>query len=249
MAFVVTSASVAMTTIRFLHAADIHLDSPMTGLSAYPGAPVEELRTATRRAFTRLVDCAIEERVDFMVIAGDLYDGTWKDFNTGLFFAAQMGRLRGAAIRAVILHGNHDAESGITRTLQLPDNVRVLDARAPETVRLDGLRVAIHGQGFRERDVRENLAANYPDPVPNWFNIGLLHTALAGHDAHAPYAPCSLDQLQAKGYQYWALGHVHEYKELSGRPQDRVPRKPPGSERARNGPPRSRAGHGHGRRD
>jgi DNA repair exonuclease SbcCD nuclease subunit len=180
---------------------------------------VDELRTATRRAFARLIDCAIDERVDFVVIAGDLYDGTWKDFNTGLFFQAQMGRLRASRIRAIVLHGNHDAASEITRTLHLPDNVRVLDTRAPETVRWDDLGVAVHGQGFRERDVRDNLAASYPEAVPGWLNIGVLHTALMGHALHAPYAPCSLDELRAKGYQYWALGHVHEYQELVERPR------------------------------
>ncbi|SHI10806.1 metallophosphoesterase family protein [Pollutimonas bauzanensis] len=197
--------------MRFIHAADIHLDSPLTGLSAYADAPVEMLRTATRDAFTNLVNLAIEERVDFMVIAGDLYDGDWKDYNTGLYFAKEMGRLRKAGIPVYLLYGNHDAENEMTRKLLLPENVFVFDSRKPSTFRLDHLGVALHGRSFKDAATVENLAAGYPEPIAGMINIGVLHTALEGNAAHANYAPCSLAQLHAKGYQYWALGHVHEY--------------------------------------
>ena len=100
--------------MRFIHAADIHLDSPLRGLSAYPDAPAERLRTATRDAFQNLVTRAIDESVEFMVIAGDVYDGDWKDFNTGLFFVRQMGRLRQASIPDYLIYGNHGAESEMT---------------------------------------------------------------------------------------------------------------------------------------
>lgn len=197
--------------MRFIHAADIHLDSPLTGLSAYADAPADMLRTATRDAFTNLVNLAIEEQVDFMVIAGDLYDGNWKDHNTGLYFAQEMGRLKKAKIPVYLLYGNHDAESEMTKKLLLPDNVFVFDSRKPSTFLLNHLGVALHGRSFKDAATIENLAAGYPDPVAGMFNIGVLHTALEGNAAHANYAPCSLAELHAKGYQYWALGHVHDY--------------------------------------
>ncbi|HQQ68694.1 MAG TPA: DNA repair exonuclease [Alicycliphilus sp.] len=197
--------------MKFIHAADIHLDSPLVGLSAYPDAPAEHLRTATRQALERLVDGAIEEQVDFMVIAGDLYDGDWKDYSTGLFFVRQMGRLRQAGIAVYLLYGNHDAESEVTLSLQLPDNVQVFSARGAQTIQLDALRVALHGQSFKRAATTDNLVPGYPAPVPGWFNIGVLHTALEGNAQHANYAPCSRAELQAKGYQYWALGHVHSH--------------------------------------
>jgi len=202
--------------VKFIHAADIHLDSPLTGLSAYPDAPVEMLRTATRDAFTNLVNEAIEQPVDFMVIAGDLYDGTWKDHNTGIYFCKEMGRLKKAGIPVFVLFGNHDAESEMTKKLQLPDNVFTFDTRKPCTFRLEDLKVALHGRSFKEKETIENLAAGYPAPVPGMFNIGVLHTALEGNSAHATYAPCSLDELHAKGYHYWALGHVHEHQIWTG---------------------------------
>lgn len=189
--------------MKFIHAADIHLDSPLTGLSAYPDAPVEMLRTATRDAFSNLVTEAIEQAVDFMVIAGDLYDGTWKDHNTGIYFCKEMGRLKKAGIPVYLLFGNHDAESEMTKKLQLPDNVFAFDTRKPNTFRLDNLKVALHGRSFREKETLENLVTGYPAPVPGMFNIGVLHTALEGNAAHASYAPCSLDELHAKGYHYW----------------------------------------------
>ncbi len=197
--------------MRFIHAADIHLDSPLTGLSAYADAPVEMLRTATRDAFTNLVTLAIDERVDFMVIAGDLYDGNWKDYNTGLYFVKEMGRLDKAGIPVYLLHGNHDAESEMTRKLLLPGNVSVFDSRKPSSFRLDHLGVVLHGRSFKDAATLENLAATYPDAVSGLINIGVLHTALEGNAMHASYAPCSLAELHAKGYDYWALGHVHEY--------------------------------------
>lgn len=207
-----------ITNFSFIHAADIHLDSPLSGLSTYEGAPVELLRSAPRAAFSNLIDEAIRERVDFMVIAGDLYDGAWKDFNTGLFFSREMGRLKREQIPVFIAHGNHDAESELTRQLTLPDNVTVFSTRKAETKLLEHLGVALHGRSFRDAKTEENLAVDYPPAVPDCFNIGVLHTAVEGHAAHAPYAPCSLSDLTDKGYDYWALGHVHEHRILSESP-------------------------------
>lgn len=102
-----------MKDFRFLHAADIHLDSPLHGLSRYDGVPADEVRGATRAAFDNLVQRAIDEPVDFVVIAGDLFDGDWRDMGTGLYFARAMGRLDQAGIPVFVLAGNHDAESVI----------------------------------------------------------------------------------------------------------------------------------------
>jgi DNA repair exonuclease SbcCD nuclease subunit len=202
--------------MKFIHTADLHLDSPLRGLSAYADAPAERLRTATRDAFHNLVTHATDEQVDFMVIAGDVYDGDWKDFNTGLFFVRQMGRLRQAGIPVYLLYGNHDADSEMTRGLELPDNVHVFSSRNAETFRIDNKKVALHGRSFKVAATTENLLPSYPEPVGGWLNIGVLHTALEGNAEHARYAPCSVAELQAKGYQYWALGHVHEHWMLRG---------------------------------
>jgi len=206
--------------MKFVHAADLHLDSPLRGLGRYEGAPVEQIRGATRRALANLVSLCVDEHVELLLIAGDLYDDDWRDYSTGLFFTAQMAELAEAGVRVVWIRGNHDAASKITKHLRLPPNVRELSHRRPETLTPEelGLPLAVHGQGFASRDVSEDLAASYPDPLRSVFNVALLHTALDGKLGHDPYAPCRLDALVNKGYDYWALGHVHQRHVLHQEP-------------------------------
>jgi len=203
---------------RFLHTADIHLDSPLKGLEGHEDAPFEEIRGATRRAFDNLIDLAIEEEVDFVLIAGDLYDGDWKDYNTGLFFVSRMARLDKAGIKVFIISGNHDAASHITKAMPLPSNVTLFSPKKPQSVTLDDIGVIIHGQSYTTKAVTENLASGYPRRNSNYFNIGLLHTSLTGQEDHENYAPCSVDELKSKGYEYWALGHVHKREVVSEDP-------------------------------
>jgi exonuclease SbcD len=203
---------------KFIHAADVHLDSPLHKLDYYEGAPKDEIRRASRRAFENLVQAAISENVNFIVIAGDLYDGDWKDYNTGLYLVAQTTRLADAGIPVYIVAGNHDAASKITRKLRLPKNVSVFPSNKPATVSLDDLNVAIHGQSFAKPAVKKDLSKNYPDPLPGYFNIGVLHTCASGRQGHEPYAPCSSEGLRSRGYDYWALGHVHQHEILCDEP-------------------------------
>lgn len=203
---------------KFIHAADVHLDSPLRGLARYESAPADAIRDACRRAFCNLVDLAIAEQVAFVLLAGDLYDGDWKDFSTGIFLSRQVGRLGQHNIPVVTIFGNHDAVNHMSKALDSPKNMTVLSARKAETVRLDQVRVAIHGRSFDERHVDENLVAGFAPAQAGWFNIGLLHTSLDGREGHAVYAPCSVGELRAKGYQYWALGHVHKQEVVAEDP-------------------------------
>ena len=204
--------------MRFIHAADIHLDSPLRGLEAYPGAPAERLRIATRQAFDRVVDLCLEERVDFLIIAGDLFDTEVKDFHAALAAAVQLRRLDQAHIPVYLILGNHDSREEMTRHVPWPANVTLFDHKQAHTVRHPTLSVALHGMSYPKREVTENLVPNYPAPVAGCFNIGLLHTNAGGNSQHAAYAPCSVEELVAKGYDYWALGHVHDFAILHERP-------------------------------
>jgi exonuclease SbcD len=194
----------------FIHAADIHLDSPLAGLTARNPEFSALVRGATRRAFANVVDLAIAEGAAFVVIAGDLYDGAWKDQATGQFAIAQLARLTRAGIRAFIAFGNHDAESRVSRHLTTPPGVHRFDNRRCETIVLDDLGVAVHGRSYREAATTEDLSATYAAPLSGLLNIAVLHTALEGAAGHASYAPCVLGELRARGHDYWALGHVHE---------------------------------------
>ncbi|MCP4350472.1 MAG: DNA repair exonuclease [Desulfobacterales bacterium] len=198
----------------FLHASDIHLDSPLLKLDHYEGAPVDALRRATRRALENLVELAIIKEVDFVLITGDLYDGDWKDYNTGLYFVSQMSKLREAGIPAYIITGNHDAASKTTKTLRLPDGIHLFPTDKPDTVCLDDMDIAIHGQGFLKPAVKKDLSTSYPQAVSGCFNIGMLHTCATGREGHESYAPCTIDGLRSKGYDYWALGHIHKHEVL-----------------------------------
>ena len=197
---------------KLIHAADLHLDSPLLGLERYEGAPVAELRRATRGALDRLVELCISEQAELLLIAGDLFDGNWRDYATGLFLCERMARLREAGVRVVWIRGNHDAASRLRKHLRMPENVHELRHSKPESVAFEGLNLVVHGQGFPEPAVKDDLTRNYPAPVPGAVNVGLLHTALDGREGHAPYAPCTLSGLVDRGYDYWALGHVHAHE-------------------------------------
>jgi exonuclease SbcD len=201
--------------VKFLHAADIHLDSPLLGLQARDDLPAEVLRHSTRRAFEAMIQLAIAEDVAFVIIAGDLYDGDWKDFSTGLFFAEQMRKLGRPCF---LLRGNHDAASVITRSLPLPPNVREFSSRTCQTFELVEHGVALHGYSFPHRAVPEDLSASYPPPRAGLLNIGVLHSSGEDPGEHQVYAPCRIANLTLKGYEYWALGHIHARQVLHERP-------------------------------
>jgi exonuclease SbcD len=201
--------------MKFLHAADIHLDSPLSGLKARADLPRDIIAHCTRRAFSAMIDLALAEDVAFVIIAGDLYHGNWRDFSTGLFFAAEMRRLNRACY---LLRGNHDARSVITSKLRLPSNVREFSSRTCETFELTELGVALHGHSFPKRAVPEDLSLGYRDPLPGLLNIGVLHTSAEDPGEHETYAPCRVDALRLKGYDYWALGHIHDRRILSESP-------------------------------
>ncbi len=203
--------------LEFIHAADLHLDSPLRGL-AHSASHAELIREASRRALGKLVDEAIGRKAAFVIIAGDLWDVDWKDARTGNFFLAQMGRLDREDIAVFVVLGNHDLQGRWQARFRrmAPQNVFIFASDAAETKRIAarGLQVAVHGQSYRSRNEAANLAQGFPEADPGAdLNIGILHTSLAGHSArHENYAPCSISDLRGRGYDYWALGHVHERK-------------------------------------
>jgi DNA repair exonuclease SbcCD nuclease subunit len=207
-----------VSAFTFVHAADLHLGSPLAGLALRDPVLAERFADAIRAAVVGLVDAVIDKGARFLVISGDVYDGDWKDHSVGLFFNREMARLARAGIPVFVIRGNHDAQSVVTRSITLPDNVHVFGVRSPETHRLEDLGVAIHGQSFANRQVPENLARAYPAPLAGHFNIGLLHTSLTGRPPHADYAPCTVEDLKARGYDYWALGHVHAHEVVAQDP-------------------------------
>jgi DNA repair exonuclease SbcCD nuclease subunit len=196
----------------FLHAADLHLGSPFQGLSLRDPALAEKLGAASREAFESLVDRALEEKIAFALFAGDIFDGDWRDASIALFFNRQVARLSRAGVPIYLLKGNHDAESVVSKSVALPDLAHEFPSRRAKTFEIAELRVALHGRGFADRAESGNFVVDYPAPKSGWLNIGVLHSSLDGRPGHANYAPCSLDDLRAKNYDYWALGHIHAHE-------------------------------------
>lgn len=214
---------------RFVHTADIHLDSPLRSLALRDRALGDLIGTATRTAFVRIVDLCLDEAVDALLIAGDLYDGDQTSMKTARFLAQQLGRLDAAGVAVFMIRGNHDALSRITRELVLPASVTVFGARAGvRIIEKGGRPVAIHGISFGRPQAPDSLLERFLPPVPGAVNIGMLHTSLAGAPGHDPYAPCALTDLQATGFDYWALGHVHQRAVYPGRALVVMPGMPQG---------------------
>ena len=224
---------------RFVHAADIHLDSPLRSLALRNPELADLIGNATRRAFVSIIDLCLDEHVDALLLAGDLYDGEQTSMKTARFLAEQIRRLHEASIRVFVIRGNHDALSRITKELVFPDSVKVFGGRA-EAIEVDRTRgdfpVVIHGLSFAQSHVADNLIGKYKPLVEGAVNIGILHTSLAGAPEHDLYAPCSLADLHATGFSYWALGHVHKRSVTEGNCTIVMPGMPQGRDISEAGP-------------
>lgn len=201
----------------FIHAADLHIDSPLAGLGLKDKAVAERFAHAGRRAVEALVKETIASEAAFLIIAGDVFDGDWKDVGTGLFFVRAIGALHRAGIPVYIVKGNHDAESVMSRDLPYPDTVHVFPSNKAATLELSEQRVALHGRSFPHR-LTGDFVQTYPARRDGWLNVGVLHTSLDGTRGHEGYAPCSVNDLKNFGYDYWALGHIHAAEIVSRAP-------------------------------
>lgn len=219
-------------SFRFVHAADIHLDSPLRSLALRDPALAELIGNATRRAFVSVVNLCLDEQVDALLLSGDLYDGEQTSMKTARFLADQIQKLHEADIKVFIIRGNHDALSRITRELTFPEgSVTVFGGRAaavPIERDRGALPVVIHGISFAQPHAPESLLNRFKPPVAGAVNIGLLHTSLDGSPGHDPYAPCGLADLQAAGFRYWALGHIHKRAATAGETTVVMPGMPQG---------------------
>jgi len=207
--------------VRFVHAADLHLDAPFQGIAAADARIGGQLADATYEAFRRIVDVCIEREAAFLVIAGDAYNSADKSLRAQLRFRAEMERLAAAGIDVFIANGNHDPQSGWSAGLVMPDNVHVFSAREVdrfEVVRAGEVVAAVYGRSFARAAETDNLALGYRRAVTDPVAIGVLHANVGGNTDYDPYAPASLDDLRAGGMDYWALGHIHKQEVLAENP-------------------------------
>ncbi|MBU2499544.1 MAG: DNA repair exonuclease, partial [Proteobacteria bacterium] len=208
-----------MPAFSFVHTSDIHLDSPFSAYSLDNPELASAMRSATMEAYERIIDLCMKERVDFLLVAGDVYDGADRSLRAQVKFRDGLKRLAEAGIRSFVVHGNHDPLSGWSSSLEWPAGVHIFGDQ-PEAVQVmrEGVSLAcIEGISYRERDERRNLALLFERRSPE-FHIGLLHANVGSETGHEAYAPCSMEDLQKQGMDYWALGHVHQRRVLSQDP-------------------------------
>ena len=224
-------------SFRFVHTADLHLDAPLRAIALRDPELALQVGVASRTAFSRIIDLCIAESVAFLLIAGDLWDGTHSSTKTPRFLKQELLRLQNAGIRCFVIRGNHDALARQTGELALPSNTVLFGGRpGTETLEIDGQPVAIHGLSFRDPHAPDSLLPRYPAATPGAFNIGLMHTSLNGSPGHDHYAPCSLADLDAHGYDYWALGHIHRRADHIGQATIVMPGIPQGRDIGEAGP-------------
>lgn len=205
--------------IRFLHAADLHLDTPFKGMAHLPKAYYEEVQNSTFAAFEHLIAHAVAVKPDFLVIVGDIYDGEHRSLRAQLKFQEGMQQLQKWDIPVFITYGNHDHLSGKWTRFDLPENVHVFSEEVEEkTIIIRGETVHLYGFSYAERHIRESKIERYPNAHTDDIHIGLLHGSIAGDQAHAVYAPFTKTQLLEKNYHYWALGHIHKRQQLHQQP-------------------------------
>jgi len=222
-------------SFRFVHAADLHLDTPFQGIAGPAPGVAQALQEASLQAWDNLVTLTIEDEAAFLLIAGDIYDGADRGVRAQLRFVDGLKRLSAAGIETFIVHGNHDPLDGWSAVREWPDGVTVFGCEAVQSVatRIGRQTVHVHGISYRTRDVQDNLTLGFRRSRGKSLNLGLLHANACGDAEHAAYCPCSLGDLDSAGMDYWALGHIHKQQFLrqngpwiaySGNTQGRSPK-------------------------
>ncbi|WNS76756.1 DNA repair exonuclease [Bacillus sp. DTU_2020_1000418_1_SI_GHA_SEK_038] len=204
-----------MKKVTFIHAADLHLDSPMVGLMNLPQKIFSRLQDSTFDALKTVVDNALIHQVDFVIIAGDLFDGENRSIRAQIKFRKEMERLAEKNIPIYVVHGNHDHLDGNWTHLNMPNNVHVFSHEV-EALRFvkDEVSVHLYGFSYPRRHVYDRMISHYKKKQGADFHIGILHGHLEGNNEHDKYAPFSLKDLLHKDFDYWALGHIHKRQTL-----------------------------------
>jgi DNA repair protein SbcD/Mre11 len=205
-----------MNSFRFIHCSDLHIDSPFKGLSSVEPKLAETLRKSTYKAFQNIVELALKEEVDAVLIAGDIYDGSDKSLEAQLKFRSGLQKLADSGIDTFIVNGNHDPLDGWSASLNWPERVHLYSGNHTECfpITKNGeVKAHIYGISYPTRDVRENLALKFIRSNQG-FAIGLLHCNVGHQAGHDNYAPCTIEDLVASKMDYWALGHIHRFQVL-----------------------------------
>jgi len=204
-------------SFHFIHAADLHLGAAFGSIHQAAPEVAAELREATYGAFANILNYAIENKVDFVVLAGDIYNKNENSLQPQLRFRDGLQRLHAAGIPCCVIHGNHDPHDGTTAALAWPDSCHRFPATAAEpcVITKNGEAIAVvAGISYGKAAVLENLALRYTHARPDLYAVGVLHTNCGSNDNHARYSPSTIEELKGQNFDYWALGHIHTHAVL-----------------------------------
>ena len=207
--------------IKFIHCADLHLDSPFQGLASREPSLADRFKHSTNDAFVKIIDICLSENVDFLTIGGDTFDGVDRSLRAQILLRDQFERLQKADIPVFIVTGNHDPLSDWITEIAFPKNVHLFTGEAVENVPIekDGNVVAtIHGISYKVREVKGNLSLKFHAEKDNALSIGMLHANVGSRTEHAPYAPCTINDLKSSNMDVWLLGHIHTPEVISKDP-------------------------------
>ncbi|WP_246938859.1 metallophosphoesterase family protein [Bacillus pinisoli] len=209
-----------MKSISFLHAADLHLDSPYLGLKHLPTPIFDRIQESTFVSFQNIVQLAIQKKVDFIILAGDLYDSEQRSLKAQIKLRDEFLRLQEEGIQVYIIHGNHDPLNGSWVPLKWPSNTHFFSENIEsKSFHKNGeLQATLYGFSYPDRSVLENMAKQYKRGVQEGYHIAILHGTVATNKDHNPYAPFQLTDLKNSGFDYWALGHIHQRQVLQQNP-------------------------------
>jgi DNA repair exonuclease SbcCD nuclease subunit len=227
-----------MKKVTFIHGADLHLDSPMVGLKHLPETIFKRVRESTFVALKKLVNYAIEKKVDFVILAGDLFDGEDRSLRAQSRLRTEMQRLGEVNIPVYIVHGNHDHLSGTWVNLDMPGNVHVFSDNVEVksfTTKTD-MTVNLYGFSYSQRHIYDRKIDDYMKQEGADFHVGILHGNEAGSREHSNYAPFYVKDLLDKQFDYWALGHIHKRTILSEHPPILYPGNTQGRNKKETGP-------------
>jgi len=206
-----------MATVKFVHCADLHLDTPFRGLANVAPQVAAELNEATFKSYEHIIDLAIREQVHFVVIAGDIFNSKDRSLKAQFRFRDGLKRLSDNGIESFVAFGNHDPLNGWSHTIEWPELTHRFGGKGVDICQVahgDNIIATVHGVSFPQEAVREDLSARFEEPDPTVPSIGVLHTNVGGDTRHEAYSPTTVDALSSKGFTYWALGHVHEHRVL-----------------------------------
>lgn len=216
--------------VKFIHAADLHMDRSFEGLASLDKKTQDYLLNANLAVLENIIEASIEHKVDFVLFAGDNFHQNRPSLKMQRHFTEQMNRLNKIGIPVYLIFGNHDFYQEERYWFDFPENVHLFTSEEIETKKLQvnsGETISLSGFSYRHPWIQKEKVLEFPSRSNTDYHVGIYHGEL-GTEGKGNYAPFSLSQMKEKNYDYWALGHIHVPSVLNSTPYIVYPGAPQG---------------------